>query len=107
VKVKLDLQPVLSRIIVKRKEVEKVGSIIVPESVQSMKATEGIVIAVGPETEFIKEGDTVFFGKYSGAEIERNGEKYITMNEEDVIAVVHPVENNVFHEAAEEFMKSL
>ena len=85
---KLDLQPVLSRIIVKGKEVEKIGSIIVPESAQSMKATEGTVLAVGEDVESIKEGDTIFFGKYSGAEIERNGEKYVVMNDEDVIAFV-------------------
>lgn len=100
---KLDLQPVFSRIIVKRKEevkeedIKKIGSIFVPEVLQedrkreleSKRATEGVVLAVGPEAEFIREGDTVFFGKYSGAEIERNGEKFLVCNEEDIIAIVH------------------
>lgn len=85
---KLDLQPVFSRIIIKRKEVDKIGSIFVPESAQSMKATEGTVLAVGEEVRLIKEGDTVFFGLYATKEIERNGEKFLLCNEEDIIAFV-------------------
>jgi chaperonin GroES len=86
---KLDLQPIFSRIIIKRKEIDKIGSIIVPVSAESMKATEGTVLAVGDEVDIVSEGDTVFFGKYTGAEIERGGQKYIVCNEEDIIAIVH------------------
>lgn len=84
----MDLQPLFSRIIVQRKEIEKIGSIIIPESTQQMKATEGTVIAVGNECDTVKAGDVVFFGKYSGAEIERDKVKYIVCNEDDIIALV-------------------
>ncbi len=86
----MDLEPLFSRIIVKRKEMEDTtkGGIIIPKTSREMQATEGEVVAVGSEVDTIKEGDSVFYGKYSGAEIEREGTRYIVMNEEDVIAKV-------------------
>lgn len=84
----LDIEPLFSRIIAMRKEVEKVGSIFVPETATSMKATEGIVMAIGNEVDSVKVGDKIFWGRYSGAEIERNGIKYIIMNNEDVLGII-------------------
>lgn len=85
----LDLVPLYSRIIVKRKEMKKTaGGLYIPETSREMQATEGEVIAVGSECTEIQSGDTVFFGKYSGAEMEREGTKFILMNEEDVLCKV-------------------
>lgn len=89
----LDLVPLFSRIIVKRKEVKQVGLILIPGNSREMQATEGEVLAVGTEVDIVKVGDIVFFGRYSGAEIERNGEKYVLMNEEDVLSFVKPKAN--------------
>jgi chaperonin GroES len=36
----------------------------------------------------VKVGDHIIFGKYSGTEVKVNGEEYLVMREEDVIAVV-------------------
>ena len=47
-------------------------------------------ITTGRPADTIKEGDTVFFGKYSGAEVELDSEKYILMNEEDVLCKMKP-----------------
>lgn len=82
---KLDLEPLFSRIIVKREEVEKVGSIFLPTNSGERKVTEGEVVAVGPSCEVIKKGDTIFYGKYAGFELERGGEKYVAMNEDDIL----------------------
>lgn len=85
----MDLVPCFERIIVKRKEMEKTsGGLYIPQSSKEMQATEGEVIAVGPQCTTIKVGDTVFFGKYSGAEMEREGFKFVLMNEEDVLCTV-------------------
>jgi chaperonin GroES len=35
----------------------------------------------------VKEGDRILFGKYSGNEIKLDGEEYLIMREEDVLAV--------------------
>lgn len=85
----MDLTPLFTRILVRRKEVEKVGSLYVPVDSKEMKATEGEVLAVGSECDTVNVGDTVFFGKYSGAELERNGQKFVLMNEEDVLCFVN------------------
>lgn len=84
----LDIKPLFSRIIAKRVETEKIGSIYVPETATSMKATEGEVLEIGSEVESLKVGDKIYWGKYSGAEIERNGNKYVIMNEEDVLGII-------------------
>ena len=36
----------------------------------------------------VKEGDTILFGKYSGQEIKMDGEDYLIMREDEVLAVV-------------------
>ena len=85
----MDLVPLFSRIIVHRKEEEvTAGGIVIPKTTRELQATEGEVLAVGDEVDTVKVGDKVFFGKYSGAEIERERQRYIVMNEEDVIAKV-------------------
>ena len=84
---KIDLEPLFSRIIVKRvAEVEKVGSLFIPKaSGEAVRPTEGEVVAVGPACETVHVGDTIFYGKYAGFELDRNGEKYVAMNEDDVL----------------------
>lgn len=84
----LDLEPLFSRIIVKRKEVKNVGMIIIPDNARSMQATEGMVVAVGKEVDVVKPGDTIFWGRYVGVEIERGDEKFVMMNQEDIMARV-------------------
>lgn len=99
----LDLVPLMSRIIVKRKEVpkesvEKVGSFYVPDISKRQRefdirakieeTTEGTVLAIGNEVDLVKVGDQIFFGKYAGAEIKRKGEDYVVMTQEDIIALV-------------------
>jgi len=92
------LKPLSDRIVVKQVEAPKEtpGGIIVPESAQE-KPQEGTVIAVGDgrisdSGELIpmsvKACDTIIYGKYSGTEIEVNGENYIIMRESDVLAIV-------------------
>ena len=36
----------------------------------------------------VKEGDTILFGKYSGQEIKLDGEEYLIMREDEVLAVL-------------------
>lgn len=86
--VQLDLVPLGLRLFVKRKECAQIGRIIVPKTSQEMKPTEGRVISVGSSVTLIKPGDDIYFGRYSGFILERNGSEFICMNEEDIIAKV-------------------
>ncbi len=70
---------------------EKVGGIIIPDTAKE-KPLRGKVIAVGNGTKdeemTLKEGDEVLYGKYSGTELEFDGETYLIMRQSDVLAVV-------------------
>jgi len=85
---KLDLIPLLGRIIVKEKGLEMVGSIIIPHAAESMKPTEGTILAVGGDVTMVEVGDNVFYGRYSGTRVDRDKNTVYIMNEEDIIAKV-------------------
>ncbi|CAM3134060.1 chaperonin GroES [Lactobacillus bombicola] len=92
------LQPIGDRVIVKVKEEEEktVGGIVLASNAKQ-KPTEGEVVAVGagsyaengskiPMT--VAEGDIVLYDKYSGTDVNYEGEKYLVLHEKDILAVV-------------------
>ena len=95
----MKVRPLQDRVIVKRLEdsVEKSkGGIIIPDTAKE-KPIEGKVIAVGNGKVLedgkvrkldVKAGDIVLFGKYSGTEVKIDGNEYLIMREEDVLAIV-------------------
>ncbi len=91
------LRPLHDRVLVKRVDPESVvkGGIIIPDTAKE-KPQEGVVVAVGngkilengTRLEMsVKEGDRILFGKYSGTEVKIDGEEFLIMREEDVLAV--------------------
>jgi chaperonin GroES len=84
---------------VKRLEngVEKTkGGIIIPDTAKQ-KPEQGKIVAVGKGKVNddgklmpvgVKVGDTILFGKYSGSEVELDGEEHLIMREEDILGVV-------------------
>ena len=72
-------------------EEKTIGGIIIPDTAKE-KPLQGKVVAVGHGTKdeemVLKEGDTVLYGKYSGTEIEHEGEKYLIMRQSDILAVL-------------------
>ena len=98
---KVSLRPLHDRILVERieEEEQKVGGIIIPDSAKE-KPQQGKVIAVGAGKADkdgkripldVKDGDTILFGKYSGQEIKIDGNEYLIMREDEVLAVVTEV----------------
>ena len=91
----VNLTPLHDRVIVKRIEEKETvkGGIIIPVSAKE-KPQEGEVIAVGAgkreKGELIpldvKPGDRVLFGKYGGTEIKLDGEEYLILREEEILA---------------------
>ena len=67
------------------------GGIIIPDTAKE-KPLYGTIVATGNGTKdeemILKEGDKVLYGKYSGTELEFEGEKYLMMRQSDVLAVV-------------------
>ena len=92
------LRPLHDRVLVKRLEAgdAKRGSIIIPDTARE-KPQEGKVIAVGTgivtdegknRPLAVNEGDRILFGKYSGSEIQLDGQDYLIMKEEDVLGIL-------------------
>ncbi len=91
-------RPLHDRLLVKRiEETETVkGGIIIPDSAKE-KPQEGEVIAVGNGKILdngskvaldVKAGDKILFGKYSGTDIKIDGEEYMILREDEVLAVI-------------------
>ena len=91
-------RPLHDRILVKRIEEgeQKIGGIIIPDTAKE-KPQQGKVVAVGSGkikddgTRIaldVKEGNTILFGKYSGQEIKLDGEEFLIMREEEVLAIL-------------------
>ena len=88
----MNIKPLADRVLVLPAQAEeKVGGIIIPDTAKE-KPQRGKIVATGNGTKdeemILKEGDIVLYGKYSGTEIELDGEKYLMMRQSDVLAVV-------------------
>ena len=94
----MNVRPLHDRLIIQRLEdgEQKIGGIIIPDSAKE-KPQQGKVIAAGNGKSKddgkrvpldVKAGDTILFGKYSGQEIKLEGEDYIIMREDEVLAVI-------------------
>ena len=89
----MTIKPLADRVLIKPAPAEEktVGGIIIPDTAKE-KPLQGSVIAVGNGTKdeemALKAGDTVLYGKYSGTEVELDGEKYLIMRQSDVLAVL-------------------
>src|SRR4030095_1349547 len=93
----MKVRPLHDRKIVQRIDEgeQKVGGIIIPDSAKE-KPQQGKVIAVGLGKREkadrvpldVKAGDTILFGKYSGQDIKLDGEEYLIMREDEVLAVL-------------------
>jgi chaperonin GroES len=94
----MNVTPLHDRLIVQRVDdgEQTVGGIIVPDNAKE-KPQRGTVFAVGlgkikedgsRQTPDVKSGDTILFGKYAGQDIKIDGEDYLIMREDDVLAIV-------------------
>ena len=94
----MKLRPLQDRVIVKQSEAEEktASGIVLPDTAKE-KPTKGKVIVVGPgrlddkgkPMELsVRKGDTVFYGKYSGTDIEVDGEKFVILRETDLLGVL-------------------
>jgi chaperonin GroES len=94
----MNVRPLHDRIIVQRIEEgeQKIGGIIIPDTAKE-KPQQGKVIAAGAgkvnedgkrNALDVKAGDLILFGKYSGQEIKLDGEEYLIMREDEVLAVI-------------------
>jgi len=90
---KVNITPLHDRVIVRpaQAETKTAGGIIIPNTAKE-KPQRGTVVAAGPgkkeEPVTVKAGDTVLYGKYSGTEVNIDGEELLIMRESDILAIV-------------------
>jgi chaperonin GroES len=95
---KLKIRPLNDKVVVKRVEAEAKtkGGIVLPDTAKE-KPKEGVVISLGTgkllesgsRAEFqVKEKDRIIFSSYAGTEVKIDGEEYLILNEDDVLAVI-------------------
>ena len=94
----MKIRPLQDRVIIKRiqEEEKSKGGIIIPDTAKE-KPQEGKVVAVGKGKVNedgkitpldVKVNDRVLFGKYSGTEINIDGEEHLIMREEDILGII-------------------
>jgi chaperonin GroES len=95
----MNVRPLHDRILVQRledKQEKSEGGIIIPDSAKE-KPQRGKVTAVGNGKTLddgtkvaleIKKGDKVLFGKYAGTEVKIEGDEFLILREDDVLAVI-------------------
>ena len=91
------VRPLHDRVIVKRvaEEEKTAGGIIIPDTAKE-KPQEGKVIAVGSGKREdgkvvpldVKAGDRILFSKYSGTEIDLDGDEHLIMREDDILGII-------------------
>jgi chaperonin GroES len=92
------VKPLGDKVLLRRLEVAErsKGGIVIPDTAKE-KAREGRVVAVGTGRRLddgktvpfqVKKGDRVVFSSYAGTEIKLEGEDFVIMGEEDVLAVL-------------------
>jgi chaperonin GroES len=96
----MKIRPLQDRILLKRVDEEETtaGGIIIPDTAKE-KPQEGLIVATGPgkiredggiTPLDVSKGDRVLFGKYSGTDVTLDGDDYVILREEDVLAVLAP-----------------
>jgi chaperonin GroES len=94
----MKIRPLQDRVLVQRTEEDEktAGGIIIPDTAKE-KPQEGVVIAVGKgkvrddggiTALDVAVGDRVLFGKYSGTDVKLDGEDYVILREDDVLAIL-------------------
>ncbi len=87
------MKPINDRVVVKPAAAEEKtqGGIIIPDTAKE-KPQRGEIVAVGPGKDgnelTVNVGDTVLYGKYSGQELQYQGEDYLIMREDDILVIL-------------------
>ncbi len=94
----MKLKPLDDRIVIKQSEAEEKtsGGIILPDTAKE-KPQIGKIVATGPGKLLdngkraqmsVKKKDEVLYAKYSGSDVEIDGEKYVILRESDILGIV-------------------
>ncbi len=94
----MNLRPLHDRVMVKRIEAAETvaGGIIIPDTAKE-KPQQAEVVAAGSgkllksgqrASVDVKPGDRILFGKYSGSEVKIDGQEYLILREDEILAIL-------------------
>lgn len=89
----VNIKPLSDRVVIAPlpAQTQTASGIYIPDSAQE-KQQKGEVVAVGNGKKdydmSVQVGDTVLYGKYSGTELSLEGQEYIIMKEEEILAII-------------------
>lgn len=89
----MQVKPLSDRVLILPDPAEEktAGGLIIPDTAKE-KPLAGKVVAVGPGTKEVKMevevGDKVLYGKYAGQELQIDGENYLIMKQNDILAII-------------------
>ncbi len=89
----MNVKPLSDRVLILPNPAEEktAGGLIIPDTAKE-KPLAGKVVAVGPGTAEVKMevkvGDEVLYGKYAGQELQIEGESYLIMKQNDILAII-------------------
>ena len=89
----MTIKPLADRVLVKndKAETKTTSGIYIPEAAQEKTQTASVV-EVGPGTDdvkiTVKKGDRIMYDKYAGTQIKMDGEDYLILKMNDIIAVI-------------------
>ena len=92
------IRPLGDRVLIRRTDADEktAGGILLPESAKE-KPKEGLIISIGEgktlengerSTFSVAKGDRVLFTSYAGTDVKYDGQEYIIMREDDILAIV-------------------
>ena len=91
------IKPLGDRVLIKMKEAEettKSGIILTTGSKEKPQIAEVVEVGPGEKVDgklqemYVKKGDNVYVSKYAGTEVKYQGEDYIIVKQEDILAIV-------------------
>jgi chaperonin GroES len=94
----MNVKPLADRVVVKALDAEAktAGGIIIPDNAKE-KPQRGEIVAVG-EGKYsdngnkiemtVKKGNKVLYGKYTGTEVNIDGQEYLILRESDILAII-------------------
>jgi chaperonin GroES len=85
---KVNIRPLNMRVVVKQDAAEEktASGLYIPDSAKEKPQT-GTVVAISNITS-LAVGEKVIYGKFTGTEVELDGENYLILKESDIFAVI-------------------
>lgn len=83
------LKPLAANLVAVREEAENktAAGLYLPDAAKE-KPVMAKVVAVGKEVKEVKVGDRIVYKEYAPTELKTNGEEFLILKEEDVLAVI-------------------